>query len=398
MRILHISTSDNSGAGLCCLRIHKSMLENGIESKMVVLVKTRDDVQEVYRYGSMKDTIYRYFSKALRSLGFAITLRNKLFRLSKINHTTYTMPISYIDLSKCELLVWADIIHLHWVNWFLDYPSFFTNVKKPVVWTLHDENLFYGIAHHHKSILAENKYEIRFCSLKRRAITNAINLNIVFLSQMMQNVFGKNPLVKDRRQTVINNSVDGSIFFPLDKASMREKYNLEEGRTIVAFVANDICDPNKGLDVLSEVITEIGKCNIQILAIGRNTQGKIWPNVKQVGSIGDVKILREYLSAADYFALPSYQEAFSQSPLEAMACGLPVIAFPVSGTTELIEEDNGVICDGFSKKDLVVGLNILLGRQYNGEHIRQGVLNSFSPKVIALKYIDYYNTVIECNE
>ena len=34
------------------------------------------------------------------------------------------------------------IIHFHWINTFIDVPSFFKYNKKPVVWTLHDMNPF----------------------------------------------------------------------------------------------------------------------------------------------------------------------------------------------------------------------------------------------------------------
>ena len=394
MKILHISTSDNSGAGLCCSRIHKSMLEQGIDSKMVVLLKTHDEIPEVYQYGSARDAAYRYLSKILRVLGLTITLRNKLIRMSQIYHTTYTTPFSYVDLTKCDLLEQADIIHLHWVNWYLDYPSFFAKVQKPIVWTVHDENLFYGMAHHHKSILLDNKYEIYFREIKKKAIENAKNLNIVFLSQMMYENFGKESIIRGKRKIIINNSVDGRVFFPTNKETMRKKYGIDSKNRVILFMANDICDPNKGLDVLTQAVVELEGTNVQILAVGKNTQGKSWPNIMEVGSINDVHLLCEYLSVADFYALPSYQEAFSQGPLEAMACGLPVVAFPVSGTTELINDDNGEICADFTLDALKDGINTLLSRKYDSNLIREDVLKRFSPESITKQYIDYYKSIL----
>lgn len=44
MNILHISTTDYDGAGSCCYKIHKSLLELGVNSKILVLrKKTNDD-------------------------------------------------------------------------------------------------------------------------------------------------------------------------------------------------------------------------------------------------------------------------------------------------------------------------------------------------------------------
>ena len=48
MKVLHICTSDEGGAGLCCLRLHNALLNEGVESKVVMNYKTRD-YPEVYQ-------------------------------------------------------------------------------------------------------------------------------------------------------------------------------------------------------------------------------------------------------------------------------------------------------------------------------------------------------------
>ena len=80
--------------------------------------------------------------------------------------------------------------------------------------------------------------------------------------------------------------------------------------------------------------------------------------------------LCETLSAADFFAMPSIQEAFALSPMQAMACGLPVVAFPVSGTSELITDLNGIRCRDFSVEALQEGIMTLMSRRYDGAAIR----------------------------
>ena len=106
--------------------------------------------------------------------------------------------------------------------------------------------------------------------------------------------------------------------------------------------------------------------------------------------IGDMNILSELISSADYYAMPSRQEAFAQSPMEARACGLPVVAFPVSGTKELINESNGIVCSDFTVEALSEGIKQLMSRTYNPTYIRTDVLNRFSPSAIAKQYISYY--------
>ncbi len=61
---------------------------------------------------------------------------------------------------------------------------------------------------------------------------------------------------------------------------------------------------------------------------------------KQVESLGEQDQILPLLSIADLFLLPSAQESFGLAALEAMACGLPVVASRVGGLHEVI--DHGV--------------------------------------------------------
>ena len=384
---------DGGGAGLCCIRIHQSLLNMGIESKVLVLKKTTKS-PEVYQYGNLIEKIARIPSKICRLASCQITDRNKIINLMRTNHTAYSLPVSPIDVTKHKLISWADIIHLHWVNNYVDLPSFFQKVRKPVIWTLHDENLFYGIAHHHKSILPNNPLEIKYRDIKRRAIQNAANLTIVFLSKMMYDKFGGEDFIGNRKKIIINNAVNANSFVPHNREKMRDKYNVDREKTVFAIMANDIGDPNKGLKVLSESLCEIDPDRFEILAIGGNPQNVHYPLVHSVGNISSQSVLSELLSSADYFAMPSYQEAFPQSPMEAMACGLPVVAFPVSGTYEMMNENNGVVCDDFTKKSLKGGITRLLSKKYDANCIRQDMINRFAPEIIAQKYFALYNSII----
>lgn len=393
MKVLHISTVDNAGAGMCCLRIHQSLLDIGIESKMVVLHNTQFAAEE-YQYGYLKNKLSRIPSKLLRMVGLKLTEGNKIIALKEQYHTAYTLPVSSVDLTKCEWVDWADIIHLHWVNNYLDHPSFLRKIKKPIVWTLHDEGFFYGIAHYSNSVLKGNEMECRYAQIKREALSDVANLCVVLLSNFMKRKFENHELLKGRMVRVINNMVDTTQFHPLSRKQARKRFGVTDNDIVFAFTAVDIGEERKGLAMLSMVIAELNNPRFKILAIGGNPQNVVLPNVVPVGTMLGAESISEALSIADYYAMPSYQEAFAQSPMEAMACGLPVVVFPVSGTSELVNEDNGIICDDFTPEALRRGIETLMSRQYNPEKIRQDMINRFSPKAIAEKYIELYKEVL----
>lgn len=396
MKILHICTTDYGGAPLCCLRIHQSLIQQGIDSKVIVYEKTTD-TPEVYQYGGkLKYLLYRIISKLLELCSFRITALSKFKLIKREKDAVYTLPVSTVDLTKCKWVDWADVIHLHWVNSFLDYPSFFTKVKKPIIWTLHDENLFCGVAHYRNDVLDGNEIEMRYQQMKQNLIGPLHNINIVFLSNYMKDSFKYNPIVCNKRQFVINNSVDDTKFNIFNKREMRHKYRIPLESIVFVFLSYDIFDLRKGLDVLVASLKNNPMADkIMILAIGGNSKKKEIPSiVKNVGNVKDPMVISELLSCGDYYALPSYQEAFAQSPMEAMACGLPVIAFPCSGTEELINERNGFVCRDFTQEALEEGIKIILSRKYNSIEIRKDVITRFSPQKIANKYIEAYKTIL----
>jgi len=99
------------------------------------------------------------------------------------------------------------------------------------------------------------------------------------------------------------------------------------------------------------------------------------------------------LTAADYFILPSFQEAFAQSPLEAMSCGTLVVAFPCSGIPELI--NNGIICKDFTVEALTHGIKEAMRRDFCRDKIRKDVLSRFSYDRIARQYIELYQELLK---
>lgn len=106
----------------------------------------------------------------------------------------------------------------------------------------------------------------------------------------------------------------------------------------------------KGLDILLDAWQQIcgdrPQQNIWLLLVGTGSDSDALhqriaaltqPNVVWIDEyVLDRSIMRQYLSAADVYILPSRHEGFPVAPLEAMACGLPVVATDAPGVPDIL--------------------------------------------------------------
>lgn len=397
MKVLHITTKDSGGAGLCCLRIHKALLDQGVDSKVLVLEKSSKDVPEIYSSKKFKiqSILWKGMNKVLRTLKLDITSYNKAITLSKKIGITCSIPTSVYDVSTNSLVKWADLIHLHWVDNFIDYPSFFERVDKPIVWTQHDEGIFNGVFHfQHQGEKIESNLEKKFYTIKYNALRSAKSINIVLLSKWMYDHFHNDEMIKGMRVTVINNPVDCKLFSPLERKIARKKMGIPENAVVFSFTSQYISNTFKGLSTLSDVLQGMKIPNAMIMAIGDKSGYKEMPLVHAVGLLKGPEELSVAYSCADYFVMPSYKEAFAQSPMESMACGVPAIVFPVSGTDELINSKNGVRAKSFTPQDLEAAIRQAISTKYDATSIRQDMINRFSPEIIAKRYMAFYDKIL----
>ena len=262
------------------------------------------------------------------------------------------------------------------------------------MWTLNDESLFYGLAAFEGNRHPNHPLEQHYAEVKRRAVAQARNLTFVPVSEYLMQKFNDHELFRGRDIRVINNTADTNLYHPIPKTEARQRLGISEEDTLIAFSAFIASDPRKGLDKLSEAVSRIGDPHMKIVAVGKNIHHRSWPNVIEMGFKDTAESLCEVFSACDIFAMPSMQEAFALTPMQAMACGLPVVAFPVSGTSELINDANGVICRDYTVDSLVEGLKTIMSRKYDANAIRQDMKNRFSPTIIAQKYIKIYKSLL----
>ncbi len=150
---------------------------------------------------------------------------------------------------------------------------------------------------------------------------------------------------------VIPNAVDTEKFNLEERLRRRETsratFQFQDSDFVLLLVGNGW--QNKGLDALLEAMGITRELPLKLLVVGRDDQApyrvifrhlQIEERVFFAEPSPDVM---QFYAAADAYAGPSLHDSFALPPLEAMACGLPVITSSQNGGSQIITE--GV--DGF---------------------------------------------------
>jgi glycosyltransferase involved in cell wall biosynthesis len=152
--------------------------------------------------------------------------------------------------------------------------------------------------------------------------------------------------VAAERVTAITTGVDGQRFDPVTVSpALRAELGLDADALVVGMVA--ILRMKKGHQDLLDAAVEVVKALPQaifVLAGDGPQRDNIERGIAERGLQAHVRLLGlrrdipEVLRSLDLFVLPTHEEAFGTSYLEAQAMGVPVIATRVGGVPEAIRE------------------------------------------------------------
>lgn len=118
-----------------------------------------------------------------------------------------------------------------------------------------------------------------------------------------------------------------------------------------------------------------------------------------VSFLGSIANPEEYLRAADVFVLASHAEGMSNSLLEAMASGLPIVTSQAGGNTDLIRhEATGLLADAAQPDEIAAAIGRLLtDRELAsrcGEAARETVVQDYSIESIVDRYLALYDKLL----
>jgi glycosyltransferase involved in cell wall biosynthesis len=247
-------------------------------------------------------------------------------------------------------------------------------------------------------------------SYLKSKILNYGSSRIVFVSENLSSKMLKSFKIKSKIAKTVYNGIDTNIFFPCRNESFREELNLTPDNILIGSVGN--LRSQKGYEYLLRaaqiVVNENPKCRFVIVGEGTGASLKKIIELRQSLNLDQYVFLPGFrqdihvlLNNFDIFVLPSISEGFSISTIEAMACGLPVIATRCGGPEEIIKDGvNGLIVNIKDAFKLAKAINQLVENDVLRNSIAKcganRVIRNFSIEKMTKNYENLYKR--ECFE
>jgi glycosyltransferase involved in cell wall biosynthesis len=364
VKILHLSYSDNlGGAANAAFQLHRGLVSIGVESRMLV-AKINSYEERIFQCPAHeKDKLHPLVMRWRNHK--ELKAQKRLFKEGK--PTTYiSEPHSEYDFQEVAwLLEWAEVINLHWVAGLVDWEKHIHLLAQyaPLVWTLHDQNPISGIWHFQPTE-AENtnalqKLNAQIISKKTKVIAKLPEntLTAVTPSKWLTNEVISSRIMHKVKAYTIPYGIDTTTFRPRDKMSTRHELAITNDRFILGFIAHDINDPRKGLDILAAALQNlptIYKDRILLMSLGCGESIEFNSiDSRHLGLSDNPAFVSKFYAALDVFICPSRQDNLPNTVLEALACGRPIIGSDVGGIPDMIQPGvTGWLTKAEDSKDL----------------------------------------------
>jgi glycosyltransferase involved in cell wall biosynthesis len=425
LKIVQVTTDDiHGGAAIAAYRLYTGLKALDPNVRMLVKNKnsTNPDVIPVSPSDEDVELERELFSDLIHQ---ECIHKNR----TAVSNTLFSYPIFGYNFAHSAVLKNADVINLHWINFFCSLSSLKTIVglEKPIVWTVHDQWLLTGGCHYTSGcekyleecricpqLENDERYLPHFFLCQKRELIKEMKPVIVTPSNWLANMIKKIPVFQDMRVEVIPNSIDTALYTNIPKETARKSLNLPPDGYYVLFSVNNASEKRKGIPHL---ISALHYCMEDPLFFNKVMAGEItvmcfgdqgdWINETTIplislGKIQNERDLCTVYSAADVFLVPSIEDNLPNIVIEAMSCGTPVIAFDIGGIPDMIQNGvNGyIVKKGAGSEYGRVILDLINDPERNAQmskNCRTIALKKYSLMVQAQRYMELYHELVIAN-
>lgn len=236
---------------------------------------------------------------------------------------------------------------------------------------------------------------------KHRLLQRPINLlvhGMIGVSSAVQKVVVDVEHFPAERIRVIPNGCDMDVYRPTEP-TLRRELGIAAGDVVVGTLSN--FGKIKGYDVMVPAALEVVKRwpAARFVFVGKDEaaesemarwQKECRPAGDRIVFAGSRRDVPHVLSSFDIFLQASHSEGFSNSILQAMACGRPIVATDVGGNRELVDAASGFLVPAGDRAAVVRSLGAFLEdpsrREAAGRAARERAASTFSKARMVERY------------
>ena len=314
----------------------------------------------------------------------------------------------------------AHVVNIHKTEHFADIPALLHSLpsNKPVVITIHDLSPITGgcdypgdcrrfgescgrcpkLASDDPNDLSREIFQLRKTAYASRSKGSfAFAADSTWTHRMAQ----KSALTRDCRVETIHYGIDTGVYNPRLRNEARNALGIAMDDEVICFAAHDVRAPHKGGVQLAEALARIQRGKpIHLLTMGSgHFKAPEQFRHRHLGKIESDELQAVIYRAADVFVIPSLEEAFGQTALEAVACGTVVAGFEVGGVGDTVKNGlNGQLVPKADSAALADAITQLMEdvpmRLHWRDRASDWVADHFSYHRNALAYASLYEELI----
>jgi glycosyltransferase involved in cell wall biosynthesis len=210
------------------------------------------------------------------------------------------------------------------------------------------------------------------------------------------------------RLVTLVNGVDTNRFIPANRNKSREQIGLPQNAFVIGIVGRFVGLKRHEdlIHAFNSVAKSFPDAYLLIVGGGGEEEQKIVARVNSSPAKERIRITGfqndplPFYQAMDLLAVPSLHEGMSNVVLEAMSCGVPVLAHNVCGNAEVIAHDvDGIVADLGSIEKLQRELQKALNQRdilsIIGNKAREKALRQFSLASMAANYAKLYSELLK---
>lgn len=407
-----ISATDAlGGAARATYRLHKGLLEAGVDSNILCQKKFSADPY-AYAPTSTSGRALAQISGILDQLPVRKYKNKTPARFSPAwSPGTITQRIKEKQ---------PDIVHLHWLGDGTLRIEAMQRLSQPIVWTMHDMWAFTGGCHYSSGCIKyrdncgachvlgsskEKDLSLRTWTRKERTWKN-IEMTIVSPSRWLADCASQSSLFQGRPIHVIPNGLDTDVYRPVGRDIARTLLKLPKDGNLVLFGAlGGDRDPRKGglyLEKAVSVLASDSSIPFELVIFGGRKSAvfdRLGCVVHHFEALSDDIALALLYSAADVFVAPSEEDNLPNTVMESLACGTPCVTFRIGGMPDMIEHQiNGYLAQPFQPGDLAMGIKWVLSDKERLKALRASArakaVAEFSYRMQAARYRRLYESLL----